>query len=125
MSELIHFALLLKGDTQAAVAASKTLIAHKEYDRRQLVSLMEDAGPVFSYAHNFLQRAVTSGLDVSADLEFSIHSNVGIKLLQYGADKLGLEHFKKAARLNPSNAGMQVRVSLVTLPHGVVAHWLP
>ena len=115
--------------------ASHALTAAPDYNKRKLVQAMEDAGPVFVYAHNFLQRAVedakkknsaadadaaTSDADigggsssaVSSGTAFSVHSNVGIKLLQYGADDLGLAHFVKAAALDPAHAGMRVRVSM-------------
>ena len=38
--------------------ASHALTAAPDYNKRKLVQAMEDAGPVFVYAHNFLQRAV-------------------------------------------------------------------
>jgi hypothetical protein len=110
---------LMQADIEAAVSASYELTEHQKYEERYLLNAMQDSGPVFEYAHNFVRRAVqhskrTDGPPtIDSDISFSIHSNVGIKLLQYGADNLGLAHFSKAAQLDPTHAGMQVRVSMV------------
>jgi tetratricopeptide (TPR) repeat protein len=99
---------LLKAELDLGIAAWNDLEKHTSYTEKNLGYAMEDLGPVFSYAIQFLKRAKQSD---SEDQRFSIHSNVGIKLLSYGADNLGLAHFKEGVKLDPTHAGMQVRVA--------------
>jgi hypothetical protein len=100
---------LLKAELDLGIAAWKELEKQKFYSEQNLGYVMEDLGPLFKYAMQFLKRAKQSD---SEDQRFSIHSNVGIKLLSYGADNLGLAHFKQGAKIDPTHAGMQVRVAL-------------
>ena len=79
---------LIEGNIEAAVSACRQLTSHANYDKQRIRYMMEDSGPIFVYAQNFLQRAVSDAegngpkIEVAADVSFSIHSNVGIKLLQ-------------------------------------------